>query len=192
MGGDYRYDPPDDSTSTPDSGTNPVAGNGQGGSADEDNGSVSSPDESNASLAKACAPHFRGIGTKIKVLSVSSATQAVTISPDTVLAIHLSGNQNQIDLNLGASSGIAGVCLILTGNQSAAKISSASSFNKLVYVGRGNLSQGQIAMQDGASIASANIELSGKQAKLAVNGVADGSCSTAKMKGNSPELQCTK
>lgn len=188
------------STSTPDdggsqSGGSNIAKNG-GGTADDGStgGGSSDPSapESDAdkALAKACAPHFRGIGSKIKVLSADRPNASVTISPDTVIAFHLRGNNDRIELNLGASEGIAGLCLILNGSESQAIVNSASGFQKLVYVGRGNMSKTQLSMLDGAGIGAMNIELSGNQPKLEIRGVAEGGCSAAKVKGNAASLIC--
>lgn len=163
---------------------------GRGAPDDDSNPPPATETDADKALAKACAPHFRGIGSKIRVLSVDRPNESVTISADTVIAFHLRGNMDRIELNLGASQGIAGVCLILTGNQAVAQVNSASSFQKLVYVGRGNQSQGQISMLDGASIASTHIEMSGNQPQLELRGVAPETCKSAKVKGNAGSLSC--
>lgn len=172
-----------------DDATGGVADNG--GSHSPNQGGISDDPYSegmdDAALAKACGKHFRGKAKQIAMLSGEGGK--VSVGPETVLAVRVSGNQRTLQLNFAAGEKIAGLCVFAAGNQPRIAVNSALDMKALVYVARGNSTSGTIHF-DGNSVDESVIDLGGNSQTLAISGLGSEPCDSANVKGNGHMLTC--
>ncbi len=131
-----------------------------------------------------CSKHFKGKASKLAVLSADSATGNLVLDADTVIAVRLSGNQQNFELNISGVERVAGVCILATGNQPKVSIVSDVDLGYLLYMGRGNKSAGSIVLSNSHKLESSFIELKGNGNTINLDGVAQTHCDNAVIKGN--------
>lgn len=146
-----------------------------------------SSDDSKA-IAKACSQHFKGTASKVVVLSAGESAQSLTLSPQTVLAVRLTGNQQSLNLALAAGQSLAGLCLVLRGHESSIQLSSGAAVKKMVYLAAGDQSKGDIQFANG--LEASTIELTGHQAQLNLRGVNSSVCNAARLRNHSAKINC--
>jgi hypothetical protein len=181
-------------------------GNGQSrrNSADQDPESDSSSTESmpshssspaysisnddSKSIARACSRHFKGIASKIVVLSAGDSVQSLSLSAQTVLAVRLVGNQQRVKLSLAAGQPLAGLCLVLRGHEPSLQLTSEAGVKKMVYLAAGDESKGEIELS--SHLDASYIELSGHASQLNLRGVDEGVCENARLRNHSVKIRC--
>jgi hypothetical protein len=143
-----------------------------------------------AGIAAACGRHLKGFATRIRVISADEALTSLNISPDTALAVRLSGRQSKLILNLGVGQPLAGICFVMRGHESSAQFTTASDVKKLVYLAAGDESKGDIQISE-AVLGASRIELAGHAPGLSLQGVNASVCSEALVKNKSARIECS-
>ncbi len=143
------------------------------------------------SEAKACADI---LGVPLSRVHLVSREQDVSVQQGGVIAVKLTGNKSRLNLKLegnGDGAKVKGVCLFLAGNQSTANVKIGGlEVESLVYVGRGNQSQGTVQVNDSGSIGKIAGDLAGNQAKLTVSGEGQHPCDGVRTRGNGTAFVC--
>lgn len=143
------------------------------------------------SEAKACADI---LGVPLSRVHLVSREQDVSVQQGGVIAVKLTGNKSRLNLKLegnGDGAKVKGVCLFLAGNQSTANVKIGGlEVESLVYVGRGNQSQGTVQVNGTGSIGKIAGDLAGNQAKLTVSGEGQHPCDGVRTRGNGTAFVC--
>lgn len=155
---------------------------------------VSNPDyginsDDSKAIAKACSKHFKGIGSKIVVLSAGDSVQSLSLSSQTVLAVRLTGNQPSLNLALAAGQPLAGLCIVMRGHESTLQLNNGATVKKMVYMAAGDQSKGDIQFSNG--LEASYIELTGHDAQLNLRGVDASVCDSARLRNHSAKIYCT-
>jgi hypothetical protein len=182
---------PMSSTTHEDSGSSDAEkmGEGKGNSKKEKGDDKETDDKQTLSE---CSRHFRGKARKLTILSSGSVNDKLVLDADTVIGVRLSGNKQKFELNVSGVERLAGVCILATGNQPKVSIVSDVDLGFLVYMGRGNQSQGSIVLSNNHKLETSFIELKGNGNTLSLTGVASTHCDNAVLKGNaSNAVKCS-
>lgn len=142
------------------------------------------------SEAKACAEI---LGVPVTQVHLVSQESDITVQQNGVIAVKLTGNKSRLNLNLaGTAEGakVKGVCLFLAGNQSTADVKVGLEVGTLVYVGRGNQSQGTVTVAEAGVIQKLAGDLSGNQSRLSITGAGDHPCEKVRTRGNDSSFVC--
>lgn len=146
-------------------------------------------DSLSANERNACA---KLLGVKAEQIKVVGNKTSRKISANAALAVKVAGNQSHLELSIGSASSasIAGICLFVTGNQGRADVNLGTDVGRVVYVGRGNRSHGDLEVKDGATLWSLAGDLRGNQASLNVHGAGTFPCKTVRTGGNDASFTC--
>ncbi|MBC7659206.1 MAG: hypothetical protein H7249_05805 [Chitinophagaceae bacterium] len=168
------------SLSTGDGHRSAQSGQGMGAKSPAGSG-VSAGDSSSgisdSQLATFCSAMFRGKAKFLKILDATNPSARLTANSDTVLAVRLSGNSPHFALDINGDTKLAGLCIVVTGNQPVTEISSSVTMEQIVYVARGNESKAHVAFSS-ATLGSALVDMRGNQHTIAFDGVGSSVCSS--------------
>lgn len=156
--------------------------------AESSGGTNGDPGNSAKAVAKACLPHFQGVSQKIRVIDAERASD-LSITPGTIIAFKLSGNNSKLSITLPAGNDLPGVCFFVSGHEAKVEFSTASLIQGFAYIARGDQSSGSIEFLAGSPTLS-HISLKGNQPSLNVVGLDSALCGQATLQGNAPQLMC--
>lgn len=142
-----------------------------------DEGGVTLPPNNDADI-EGCS-RLLGVGA-YKIMVAGNQNQ-VTLAPDTVIALKVAGNKNAVVLTIDGPEGteIAGLCIFMRGNQSDVFLDLSVGMGILYYSGRANLTTGTVQVGSSGTIKNIVTDLSGNQAKLAIQGPGSYNCGNA-------------
>lgn len=141
-------------------------------------------------VAKACAPSMRNLGKPLTVVSVDESNTQINISPNSVIALKLTGDRVKVVLDLDSSTPLAGVCFFLAGHQPELQFSSAASVQALAIVEVGDQANAQINL-NGGSPQTLSVDMRGHDPSLVIQGVDASLCEAAVRKNPNAALSCT-
>lgn len=169
-GGPSSEPSPDTSAPPPSSGTTP-------------------PPSNNARLAE-CA---QALGIPVARIKVAGNRNSLTLSASDGLLVHVTGNQNHLDLEAANLAPLGGICVFAAGNNAVIRISLTNvKVGQLVVRARGNQPQVEVDVAAGAAIQTVTANLFGNRPALRIQG--EGSVNCERMGlilgGKHPEVQC--
>jgi hypothetical protein len=128
-------------------------------------------------------------------LSVIANKSDVTLATETSMLLYVKGNKSRTHLRVqgkDANQILEAVCLIIRGNKAAIDVEIATHVRKVLYLGKGNKSQGNIVVQANGRVDDLQVELKGNKATILVSGEGNFSCSQVSVKGNKADAECRK
>jgi hypothetical protein len=140
-------------------------------------------------VAKACAPALRNLGKSMTVISVHESNSAISISPNSVIALKITGDRNKVVLDLDQETPLLGVCFFLAGHENELQFSTASSVKALAIVETGDQAKAQIVLTGGSS-ESLSVDLRGNHPTLSIQGVSAELCDIARPRSTRANFSC--
>jgi hypothetical protein len=123
------------------------------------------------------------------VISVHESNSAITISPDSVIALKITGDRTKVVLDLDNSTPLLGLCFFLAGHETELQFTTASPVKALAVVEAGDQAKGQIIMTGGSS-ESLSVDLRGHNPSLSIEGVDADLCEVARPRSAAANFSC--
>lgn len=122
-----------------------------------------------------CAANL-GLKDASRIHLVNSQSQVTLTRPGDAILVKLSGNRTSLDLNIasvgshGEEGGqkLAGVCVVLRGNQSKISVKVNAIMGAIDIDARGNMSRAHIEIAANASVQSIRADLGGNDARVEI------------------------
>ena len=115
-----------------------------------------------------------------------------TITAGSVIALKVTGNQTRAVVSLGDDSErrVAGICLFVSGNQGDVELKAGLKVGRLVYIGRGNETKGQVTFFGSGQLDQLAVDLSGNRSSLALSGLGTRSGDAVRLSGHQASYSC--
>ncbi len=140
-------------------------------------------------VAKACAPALRNLGKALTVVSVHESNSTITIVPNGVIALKITGDRTKVVLDLDSETALLGVCFFLAGHETELQFSTASSLKALAVVEAGDEAKAQITLSAGSS-ETLSVDLRGHNPSLSIQGVSAELCAEARPRSAAANYSC--
>jgi hypothetical protein len=180
-----------DSTALPgrpaESNRGPIQGPDSTADSSDDFRSMPIPDT--RTVAKACAPAMKNLGKAMTVVTVQESNSAITISPNSVIALKIVGNRTKVVLDLDATTPLLGLCFFLAGHETELQFTTASAVKSLALIETGDQAKAQVTLTGGSS-ESLSVDLRGNNPFLAIQGVSADLCAAAEPRKANATFQC--
>ncbi len=147
------------------------------------------PNPDAKTVAKACAPALRNLGKALTVVSVQESNSTITIVPNSVIALKITGDRTKVILDLDSETALLGVCFFLAGHETELQFSTASSVKALAIVEAGDEAKAQITLGAGSS-ETLSVDLRGHNPSLSIQGVNAELCEQARPRSASVSYSC--
>ncbi|HET9240140.1 MAG TPA: hypothetical protein VFO10_22950 [Oligoflexus sp.] len=140
-------------------------------------------------VAKACAPAMKNLGKPMTVVTVQDTDTAITISPNSVVALKIVGDRTKVVLDLDATTPLLGLCFFLAGHETELQFTTASAVQSLALIEAGDQARAQVTLTGGSS-ESLSVDLRGHNPSLAIQGVNAELCAAAEPRKANVTFQC--
>ncbi len=140
-------------------------------------------------VAKACAPAMRNLGKPLTVVNVDDRNSNIVISPNSVIALKLTGDRVKVVLDLDSATPLTGVCFFLAGHEPELQFSTAAAVQAVAVIETGDQAKAQITLTGGSS-ESLSVDLRGHNPSLDISGVSSSLCEAALQKNPGSDLTC--
>lgn len=140
-------------------------------------------------VAKACAPAMRNLGQVLTVVSVHESNSNIVISPNSVVALKITGDRTKVMLDLDGATPMLGLCFFMAGHETELQFSTASPVKAMAVVEAGDQVKGQITLTGGSS-ETLSVDLRGNNPTLAIQGVDSELCEVARPRRFAANFSC--
>jgi hypothetical protein len=140
-------------------------------------------------VAKACAPAMRNLGQNLTVVSVHESYSNIVISPNSVIALKITGDRTKVVLDLDGETPMLGLCFFMAGHETELQFSTASPLKAMAVVEAGDQVKAQITLTGGSS-ETLSVDLRGHNPTLAIQGVDAELCEVARPRRVTANFSC--
>jgi hypothetical protein len=165
----------------------PIQDPGAAGESSADARPIAIPDTK--TVAKACAPAMKNLGKAMTVLTVQESNSAITISPNSVLALKIVGDRTKVVLDLDGTLPLFGLCFFMAGHETELEFTTASTVKSLALIETGDQAKARITLTGGSS-ESLSVDLRGHSPSLTIQGVNADLCAAAEPRSANATFQC--
>lgn len=165
----------------------PIPGPDSAGGTIDDGQSLPIPDTK--TVAKACAPAMKNLGKAMTVVTVQDTNSAITISPNSVIALKIVGDRTKVVLDLDGATPLLGLCFFLAGHETELQFTTASTVKSLALIETGDQAKAQLTLTGGSSESLA-VDLRGHSPSLTIQGVNADLCAAAEPRKANVTFQC--
>lgn len=140
-------------------------------------------------VAKACAPALRNLGKALSVVSLHESNSTITIVPNSVIALKITGDRTKVVLDLDSQTPLLGLCFFLAGHETELQFTTASPVKAMAVVEAGDQASAQITLSAGSS-ETLSVDMRGHNPMLSIQGVSADLCEQARPRNAAASYSC--
>lgn len=126
-------------------------------------------------------------------IHISESLGVHNLEKSAAIAMHVAGNQNQVNLNAKAGeAGIPSLCAKVTGNENKLTVNVSGKIQNLMLEVMGNSAYILVNVPAGASLGAIDLKTRGNEARVEIKGAGTFDCAAAQTDAKEGSFSCQK